>query len=98
MARSRDIVRYRPGHEMFAYFTYAWLDGGVAGAKNYIGIMDANNGYYIGYNGPDFVVGRRKGGAGTEYPRSSFTDKLDGSGLSGHTIDFTKINIFRVTF
>lgn len=96
--QSKDVVRYRPWHDIYAYFTYAWVNGWVAGCKQYIWIMNNANGYYIGFNGVNFVVWRRKAWIDNEQLRSAFFDRLDGTSDSEFNIDFTKINIFRISF
>ena len=57
---SKKKLRYRPGHEGYAFFTALWANGGVANSKQYCGLFDDGDGYFLGYNGTDFVVGYRK--------------------------------------
>lgn len=95
---SVDSVRYRPGHQAFAYLT-ARFTAGVAGAVQWIGMMDASNGFAIGYNGATLSVLRRKAGVETITARTSWSlDKLDGTGRSGFTLDPTKLNVYSITW
>lgn len=95
---SIETVRYRPWHELFWYFTYAWPEWWIAGSKNFIGSFDDDNGYYIWYSWTDFVVWRRIWLVDNEQLRANFIDKLDWTWKSKMIIDTSKINIFRITF
>jgi hypothetical protein len=96
--QSKAITRYIPWHDIYAYFTYAWLDWWIAWSKHYKGLFDLYNGYYIWFNGINFVIGRRSNQIDYEQSRNDFIDKLDWNSDSKFNIDFTKINIFRITF
>ena len=87
-------IRYRPGKEAFAYFTAMWDNEGVAGAKQRIGIWDGNDGYYIGFNDTDFVVGYSQEGTDTEVTLTN----LNGETTYINQLDFTKLNIFKISF
>lgn len=91
---TKKFLRYRAGHEGYAFFTALWANGGVAGAVQYIGLFDSNNGYYIGYNGTDFVVGRRSNGSDTQVISSSF----NGSSTFTDEFDNTKLNVFQINY
>lgn len=55
------------------------------------GYFDDNNGFFYGYDSTGIYVGRRTGGSDTKVYQSSWTiDKLDGSGISGLTLDLSK--------
>ena len=96
---SRDRVIYRPWHDLFWYFTYAWPEWWVAWSINYIWIYDDNDWYYIWYNGTDFVIWRRKGWVDYQVTQANWNkDKLDWTWNSWFILDHTKINIFRVNF
>lgn len=93
--QSKDVVRYRPGYEAEAKFTVMFPNGGVAGATQYIGLFDSNDGYFLGFDGTDFVVGIRKDGSDTKVIQSSFNiNNLSELPLR----DFTKLNVFRISF
>ena len=91
---SKKTIRYRPGFEAWALFTVIFPNGGVANVVQHCGPVTSNDGYYIGYTGTNFVVGRRKGGTDTEVIAqnfNSYNNFLD-------EFDNTTLNIFRITF
>jgi len=90
--QTKKKLRYRPGHEGYGFFTALWSSGGVAGAKQYIGLFNVTDGYFLGYNGTDFVVGRRKDSVDTT------TSTLNGDPLFTEKFDPTKLNIFQITY
>lgn len=91
--RSRNRLRYMPGHESYAFFTAKFINADAAGTKACIGLCDADNGYTIGFN--DGIFSYRRMTAGVEHI-VEFTD------FNGHfdvsNVDFTKINIFAIKF
>ena len=95
---TKDKIRYRPWHDIYSYFTYAWLDWWVAGSKNIIWPNTNQNWYYLGFNWTNFVVWRRKAWIDDEITWVYFIDNLDWNWPSKFNINYTKINIFRCTF
>jgi len=97
--QSKRSLRYRPGHEGYAFFT-ALFEANAANSTQWIGIFDESDGIAIGYNGTTFsILFRRDGDADTTIAQSSFNrDPLDGTGPSGFTIDTTKLNVFRISY
>lgn len=98
---SVDAIRYRPGHAGMAFFTAAWVTGGTAGAKQYIGPFDADDGFFVGFDGTGFVVGRRRSTVDTTVAQAAFSiDVLDGAGASG--INFSAVsgnlNVFAISY
>lgn len=90
--QTKKSLRYRPGHEGYAFFTSLWQNGGVAGAKQYCGLFSPTDGYFLGYNGTDFVVGRRKDSV-------DFTiSNLNGDPEFTAQFDSSKLNIFMITY
>lgn len=78
---------------------------GVAKTNNMrmFGLGDAENGAFIGVDGTGFFVMRRSKTSGsvvdTKIYQSNFNrDKLDGTGVSGITIDLTKQNLFSIAY
>lgn len=90
---SKNTLRYQPGCETVVYFTALWESPGVAGCKQRAGIWDRTDGYYLGFNGTDFVVGYEVNGTETEVT----IDDFNGDAYKD-AIDFTKINIFRISW
>lgn len=90
--RSIDTVTYRPGAEGFSMFTMALEGGGEVGLDQAIGLMDDDNGFFIGYNDANFSVGRRKSSIDTWTPSSSFNG--DDIGF----LDPKKLNIYMIRY
>lgn len=97
--------KYRPAHEQYCFFTAAFT-AGVADSVQRIGLFDANNGFFIGYEGTSFGVTLRSGTVDTFTARASWNgDPLDGSSGSKFTragtpeaINLTYSNLFRIRF
>ncbi|KKP35705.1 MAG: hypothetical protein UR26_C0002G0005 [candidate division TM6 bacterium GW2011_GWF2_32_72] len=97
--QSRQVLHYNPGHEGYALFTSAFINGGIANSRQLIGLYDDKDGWAVGFNGTAFSVLYRDNMADTYVSQANFNlDKLDGTGSSGFTIDPTKINIFKITY
>ena len=102
-----DNVLYRAGGEIFCLVTAAWIDGGVAGCNQRIGLYDTNNGFFIGYEATSFGIVVRSGASdAAQVAKASFNvDTLVGgtgskftSGGSPVAIDLAKLNVFRIRF
>lgn len=104
-AVTNTSVAYRPHSEIYAAFT-AIFTTGIANSYQRIGIYDANNGFFVGYEGTNFGVTIRKGGVDVTTSRASFNiDTLLGSVTSKYTrngvpesLDTTKDNLYRIRF
>lgn len=106
-ARGQSVYNceYRPAHEEYAFFTAAFTTG-VANSFQRIGIYDANNGAFIGYEGTSFGVTLRSGSVDTTIARANWNgDPLDGSVGSIFTragtpeaINLTYSNLYRIRF
>lgn len=90
--KSIDTITYRAGTEAFAMFTMALEDGGEAGLDQGIGPTDDDNGFFIGFNGATFSVGRRKAGTDTWTARDNF------NGENTSFLDPTKLNIYLIRY
>lgn len=62
IALSNKFINYRGGEGVAARFTGLFTTG-VANSEQLVGIGDAHEGFFFGYNGTAFGVLRRKGGA-----------------------------------
>ncbi len=72
---------------------------GIAGSSQIIGLGDSTNGLFFGYNDTSFGVMKRSDGVDSWIYQSDWNgDKLDGTGLSGVTLDTTKGNIYIIDF
>lgn len=95
---SVNVIRYRPGHEAFAFFTAALDDAGV-GVEHRIGPWDDNDGFFFGSIDGVFGVGRRRDGVETFTPSSGFShDTLVGERGSAFTIDWSDLGIRRISW
>lgn len=101
---SAHFVRYHTGLGGLFRFS-ALFTSPVSGTLQYYGIMDERgstatfkNGLSIGYNGTTLGIQRWQNDSLQEVPRSSWDDKLDGTGTSGLNIDFTKGNVFDIQY
>ena len=93
-------VKYRPGQGVLLRFT-GLFSPGVAGNTQMIGGFDSVNGMGFGYDGTDFGVFRRRAGTTNWVAQTAWNiDKLDGTGPSGITIDFSAGfgNVFQIEF
>lgn len=96
--QSINSLRYIPGHEGYALFTTVFSTPTV-GVNQAIGLFDDSNGLYIGFIGENFCITRRRDGLDNITYQSDFNlDKLNGSGAEGLNIDFTKGNVWRITY
>jgi hypothetical protein len=93
--RSKDIVRYRPGHEAYGYFT-AVFSLPDANAEQHIGTFDSQEGFWVGYQGTSFGLGIRNAGVDTFTPQASWNgDQL----LTGDFIlNPQTMNIYKISY
>ena len=100
---------YRPGFDIYAYFTAAFVaptDSSAADNFIRIGLYDATDGVYIGFEGNVFSASVRKNSADSHTAQTVFnTDKLNGLAGSrftrGGVIEapiWTNLNLFRIRF
>lgn len=102
---SRTTTIYRSGSEIYCLFTAAF-SAGIANSYMRIGLFDANNGFFIGYEGTSFGTTTRSNASDVTVPKGSWTtDTLTGAATSLFTrngvpeaIDLTKLNVYRVRF
>jgi hypothetical protein len=99
-------TEYRPAHEVYSFFTAAFTTPTSASSYQRLGLYDASNGFFIGYEGLTFGITKRTNGVDTFIPASSFnTDLLNGITPSKFTrngvveaINYGFSNLFRVRF
>jgi len=91
-------VRYITGQGAKVRFTAIFTEG-VAGSTQLIGVGDANDGLFFGYNGADFGVLRRAAGVDSWTARTAW-NKRGSSGESEwiDNVDPTKLNVYQITF
>lgn len=100
-----ETTTYKSGSEVYAMFT-ASFTAGIASSYMRLGLYDANNGFFIGYEGTTFGVTVRNNASDTTVAKASFSeDDLTGSATSLFTrdgtpeaINLTNLNVFRIRF
>jgi hypothetical protein len=102
--KSTQHARYKAGFGGMARFS-ARFTSPVATTHQYTGLTDElgstaefKNGYTIGIIGTTPTVSRYQNDVAFDVAQSAWDDPLDGSGASGVTLDFTKLNVFYIQF
>ena len=101
---SKQHARYKSGLGGVSRFT-ALFSVPVVATEQYIGLADEvgssatfKNGYMVGYDGTTFGFHRFQNDTKFTVDLANWDDPLDGSGISGITIDQTKLNIFFIQY
>jgi len=94
---------YQPGKGQLILKTFVFSSANVSGITRREGMFDANNGLFFEDNGTNYGFVRRSFVSGSavdvRVAQSSWNvDKMDGTGASGITLDFTKTQIFVIDF
>lgn len=91
--QTTDYLRYIPGHEAYINFTGVFSEP-KANSYQRAGLFDSNNGFFLGYEGTDFCVTRRRDGTDFNHilNLSTIFEPQDG------VLDPTKGNIYRISF
>lgn len=92
------VFAYLPGKSLLNLDTFVMAPA-KANLRQRVGYFGANNGYFVELDGTSLYLTERSSVTGittdTRVPQSSWNiDKLDGTGLSGITIDMTKAQIW----
>lgn len=102
--QTKRRFNYQPGKAQAILITgILAVAGGVANSYTLLGPCDDKNGLYFRRNSTGVYVGRRTYTSGsavdTEVLQSSWNiDKLDGTGVSGKTLDTSKTLIYSIEF
>ncbi len=94
---SVGALRYLSGTPNHASFSTVFATP-VAGSLQEAGLADLNDGYLLQMVGVTPTFTRRSGGVDTGFPRAGWYDRLDGTGPSRVKIDFTKLNVWKISF
>lgn len=101
---SKQHARYKAGLGGLSRFT-ALFNSPVALTEQYIGLADETgssaafkNGYIVGYDGTTFGFHRFQNDSKITVTQANWDDPLDGTGLSGMTLDQTKLNVFFIQY
>ncbi len=100
---SKARIKYRAGQGAMARWTTLYTIGSAAGSKQHMGIGEAGEGYYFGYQGTQFGIQHRTNDAVHNVPQSAWSvDTMDGSknlqNPSGMLLDHTKGNVYQVQY
>lgn len=90
-AETVEYLRYIPGHEAYCFFT-AIFTSPVANSYQRTGIFDSGDGFFIGYEGIDFKITRRR--SGTDYSQTIDVSKV----LPLELFDPTRGNVYKISF
>lgn len=101
--RSSERGRYIPGYNAEAgiglRLSNATASDYSANQSIKWGLFDENNGFFFEFSSSGLRLGIRREGSDTYISRSAFNiDPLDGTGISGITVDLLKGNIFIIDF
>ncbi len=92
-----DYLRYIPGHEAYSYFTCVFAPP-IADSVQRIGLFDFDggngDGFFIGYNGTQFGVTRRRAGSDEFIPVDISSVFPADSGV----FDPTKGNVYKISY
>jgi hypothetical protein len=104
--QSYEYIPYQPGRSQLVFITFNMFYGSSVNniANRYVGLGDDFNGFFLYYdatggNGIGFLL-RSTTSAGNQvvYQSSWNLDKLNGTGPSGLTVDFTRSQILVIDF
>lgn len=92
--QTKRYMRYRPGLSQLDAHVFIF-GAGVTDVKRRVGRFDANNGLFLEQSGTSLSFVRRSKVTGsvvdTSVAQASWFDPFDGTGPSGITLDFTKM-------
>lgn len=95
---SNDYLHYRPGQGAVILFTAVFTKG-VANSTQIIGLGDAVDGFFFGYNGTSFGILHRNGSNDQWIPQSSWNkDVMNGVQPSVMNLDPTKGNVYKIQY
>lgn len=96
--RSRQYIIYRAGVGAVTRFACRF-DTPAASNTMIVGIGDASNGLFFGYNGTSFGILRRDNTTDNWIPQTSWnTDAMDGTGPSQQTLNPQFGNVYQIKF
>lgn len=106
IAQSEIGTVYRSGTEIYAFFTAAFSTPDSANSYQRIGLFNANDGFFIGYEGTTFKATSRINTVDTGTAKASWSiDDLTGAAGSKFTrngtpeaINLANLNVFRIRF
>jgi hypothetical protein len=101
--QTKRYFNYQPGKSFELFITFVMTGGGVANTTKRAGYFDANNGLIFELSGTtaQFVIRSNTSGVvvNTAVTQANWNvDKLDGTGPSGITADWSKCQILHIDF
>jgi len=90
---SYNAVRYRPGHTIFCHFTALWTDITAPDTHQWIGLNDGTDGFAIGSEDGAVAIEHIRKGVHTHVGIEDWNGEVNPS-----SINWDKLNIFRITF
>ncbi len=99
VVESLDNIVYRPGFDCYIVVTAAYGED-LPGTTQEFGPHDDINGYGLALIGGQLAAKHYRGGSviSTTLANNFNLDKLDGTGLSGFTVNPQAINIYRISY
>lgn len=95
---SRRTAKYRPGQGITARFTAAFT-AGVATSTQIVGMGNADNGYFFGFDNDAFGICHRLAGSDTWVAQANWNgDKADGTGASAFNWNKTYGNVCMIKY
>ena len=89
---------YQPGKSQLVFQTFNF-NGAVANVTKRVGLFDGNNGIFFQTSGTTLAFVIRKAGFDRVFTQSVWNvDLLNGTGISGYTLDVTKAQILVMDF
>jgi len=88
---SFSSIRYRPGHTVLCQFTALFTNHAADQAHQWIGMVDGQNGFAIGFIDGEFAIVRMRAGV------HDHIFVLNGN-VDMSTVNWNKLNVFRITF
>lgn len=101
--QSKRVMPYQPGKSLLVLATFA-MAAGKTGLRQRVGYFNADNGVFLQQDATtvSFIVRTYTGGSASDSRKVDQTswngDKLNGTGPSGITLDFTKTQILFMDF
>lgn len=96
--QSRVSVKYRAGQGVVARYTAAFVTSAASNTQ-IVGVGDAVNGYFFGFNGTSFGILHRNASSDTWVAQASWNgDKADGTGASAFNLNKTYGNVYMIKY
>lgn len=96
--QSRRTAKYRPGQGMTARFTTIFT-AGVANSTQIVGVGNATDGYFVGFNGTAFGILHLTNGTPAWTAQTAWNgDKCAGAGSTGFVLNTALGNVWQIRY